>query len=97
MEKYIKVLGSRGRITIPIEIRSKVGYEYDDILSFEIGEDDTVIIKKEKVCDCPASNADNQETLLDVLNRLSPEQQAAALVHLSILIAENQRNKDVEV
>ena len=98
MEKFVKVLGVRGRVTIPVEIRREVGFEYNDVLSFEIGEDDSVIIRKEKVCDCSeAEHAEDAVSLLDILNGLSPDQAAAALVHLSLKIAEHQRNKNVKV
>jgi len=35
MNKIYKVLGKRGRITIPYEIRMEKGFSYNDILSFE--------------------------------------------------------------
>ena len=35
MIKMFKILGKRGRITIPYEIRQKVGFAYNDLLSFE--------------------------------------------------------------
>lgn len=98
MEKLVKVMDNRGRVTIPAEIRCAVGFEYNDVLSFEVGEDDTVIIRKEKVCDCyDAEHEEKTESLLDVLNSLSPDQQAAALVHLSIKVAEYQRDNHVKV
>ena len=52
MKKLYRVLGKRGRITIPYEIRENVGFSYNDVLSFTQGEDGrTVIIKREKICD----------------------------------------------
>ena len=32
--KMLKVLGKKGRITIPFEIRQRVGFAYNDVLSF---------------------------------------------------------------
>lgn len=34
MTKLYRVLGKRGRITIPFEIRQRVGFTYNDVLSF---------------------------------------------------------------
>lgn len=34
MGPMYRVLGKRGRITIPFEIRKRVGFAYNDILSF---------------------------------------------------------------
>lgn len=95
MVKMFRVLGKRGRITIPHEIRQRVGFGYNDILSFtETADGRTVVVRREKICDdCkgvkPASK-DDEVTLLDFLNSLSAEQQRAALVHLSVMWAEKQ-------
>lgn len=36
MTKLYRVLGKRGRITIPFEIRQRVGFTYNDVLSFNL-------------------------------------------------------------
>ncbi len=96
MAKMFRVLGKRGRITIPYEIRQRVGFGYNDVLSFtESGDGRTVIVKREKICDnCKGTPTvpvkDDEVTLFDFLNGLSPAQQRAALVHLSVKWAENQ-------
>lgn len=96
MNKTFRILGKRGRITIPFEIRQHVGFAYNDVLSFaESSDGRTVIVKREKICDnCkgaqPAEKDSDTVTLLDFLNGLSPEQQRAALVHLSVKWAERQ-------
>ena len=51
MKKMYRVLGMRGRITIPYEIRQSVGFCCDDVLSFEQQRHDTVIVRREKICD----------------------------------------------
>ena len=95
MVKMFRVLGKRGRVTIPHEIRQRVGFGYNDIPSFtEAADGRTVVIRREKICeDCkgvqPAAKED-EVTLLDFLNSLSAEQQRAALIHLSVLWAEKQ-------
>lgn len=95
--KTYRILGKRGRITVPYEIRCKVGFKQNDVLSFEESADGrTVVIKREIICDCNGEKSkekkDKQDeiTLYDFLNGLSPEQQRAALVHLSVKWAQNQ-------
>ena len=34
MKKIYRILGKRGRITVPFEIRQSVGFKQNDILSF---------------------------------------------------------------
>lgn len=90
MKKMYRVLGKRGRITIPYEIRQSVRFCCDDVLSFEQQEHDTVIVRREKICD----NCRNDEmTLFDFLNSLSEEQQRAAIVHLSANVGKENGRK----
>lgn len=97
MTKLYRILGKRGRITIPYEIRKRVGFSYNDILSFAEQDDRTVIVRREKLCnDCrkAPSTPDKPEpegiTLLDFLDSLSAKEQRAALIHLSVRWAEQQ-------
>ena len=94
MAKLFRILGKRGRITIPYEIRQRVGFRYNDVLSFEECADGrSVVVKREKICDnCKREQPerDDKVTLFDFLNGLSPEQQYAALVHLSMKWAESK-------
>ena len=103
--KIFRILGKRGRVTIPYEIRKRVGFKYNDVLSFDESPDGrTVIVKRERICDCDLNGKDGQKekkndevTLLEFLNGLSPEQQRAALIHLSLIWAENQtKNHNLE-
>ena len=107
MKKIYRILGQRGRITIPYAIRVKLGFNADDVLSFKESKDGkSVIICREKICDgCQSQtscvtkpkkgklrldDAEDKITLYDFLNGLSPEQQRAALVHLSVKWAASQ-------
>ena len=50
MAQMFRILGKRGRITIPFEIRQSVGFSYNDVLSFaEAPDGKTVIVKREKI------------------------------------------------
>ena len=85
MTKLYRVLGKRGRITIPFEIRQRVGFTYNDVLSFTESPDGrTVTVKREKICDncsgTKTADKDAEMTLEDFLDSLSAEQQRVALV-----------------
>ena len=91
MIQMFRILGKRGRITIPFEIRQRVGFACNDILSFtETPDGGSVIVKREKICDnCAAekpqrTEAEDTITLFDFLNSLSAEQQRAAFAHLKL-------------
>ena len=71
--------------------RQRVGFSYNDVLSFtEAPDGRTVIVKREKICDnCAAEkpqrkDAEDTITLFDFLNSLSDEQQKAAFAHLKL-------------
>lgn len=98
MVQMLRILGKRGRITIPYEIRQRVGFKYNDVLSFtETADGRSVVVRREKICDnCKGTQPtvrNDEVTLFDFLNNLSPEQQRAALVHLSVKWAEKQNNE----
>ena len=94
MDKYIRVLGKRGRITIPQEIRDQVGFRSNDVLSFDITDGGkAVIIRREKLCtNCreSVSPPDGEVTLQELLNSLSYQEQCAAMVQLSVNLAAMQ-------
>ena len=93
MLKIYRVLGKKGRITIPYEIRQQIGFRYNDVLSFTQQDDGSVLVRREKLCDnCQYLEEEFEEnyTLEDFLDSLSEEEQRDALVHLSLLWAENK-------
>lgn len=93
MLKIYRVLGKKGRITIPFVIRQRIGFRYNDVLSFTQQDDGSVLIKREKICDnCKDLKEDFEEnfTLEDFLDSLSEEEQRDALVHLSLKWVEKQ-------
>lgn len=93
MLKIYRVLGEKGRITIPFEIRQQIGFRYNDVLSFTELDDSSVVVRKEKICDNCNEFAEEYEenyTLEDFLDSLSEEEQRNALLHLSLLWAENK-------
>lgn len=92
MLKIYRVLGKKGRITIPFEIRKYIGFKYNDVLSFTELDDSSVVVRKEKICDNCKELEDFEDnfTLEDFLDSLSEEEQRNALLHLSLLCAENK-------
>ena len=51
MTKIYRILGKRGRVTIPYAFRQQVGFGFNDVLSFTIQEDNSVLVRREKICD----------------------------------------------
>lgn len=96
MKTIYRILGKKGRVTIPYEFRKNIGFAYNDVLSFTQKDDSTVVIKREKICDCCGGEKDNNYdsaqgiTLHEFLDNLSAEQQRAALIHLSVKWSEKQ-------
>lgn len=86
MLKMYRVLGGRGRITIPYEIRKRIGFKYNDILSFTQQDDGSVLVKREKICDNCNEFAEEFEenfTLEDFLDSLSEEEQRCTFASFS--------------
>ena len=95
MLKMYRILGKRGRVTIPYEIRKLIDFGYNDVLSFTELDDSSVVVRREKICDNCKELADEFEeniTLEDFLDSLSEDEQRNALLHLSLLWAEKQKH-----
>ena len=92
MSKIYKILGKRGRITIPFEIRLRKGFAYNDVVSFEEKDDNTVVIKREKICDnCKVSAAVEKEaSLLDIINSLQLSEQKAVFKYLARKLSDSE-------
>jgi AbrB family looped-hinge helix DNA binding protein len=89
MHEY-KILGKRGRITIPFEMRQKMGISYNDILSFETSGD-ALLIKRVAVCDgCKSESKKNPDLLTELLNELTPDELRNMLIELSVRWASMQ-------
>lgn len=77
----------------PFEIRQRIGFKYNDVLSFTQQDDGSVVVRREKICDnCKYLEEDFEEnfTLEDFIDSLSEEEQRDALVHLSLKWVEKQ-------
>ena len=65
MLKIYRVLGKKGRITIPFEILQRIGFRYNDVLSFTELDDSSVVVRKRK-------SATTANTLKKILRKISP-------------------------
>lgn len=96
MNKTYRVLGKRGRITIPFEMRQELGFAFNDIVSFTVQDGKTVLVRREKICnECRATEPDTADaiSLKDFLDGLPEKEQRAALVHLSVKWASKVANE----
>jgi bifunctional DNA-binding transcriptional regulator/antitoxin component of YhaV-PrlF toxin-antitoxin module len=97
MQKILKVLGKRGRITIPWEIRRALGFHYNDVVSFA-QDGDAVLVKREKLCDgCKATDSEPcgvESALHELLDDLTAEELRTALIRLSVRWAEMTKGGD---
>lgn len=63
MMRTLRILGKRGRITIPYEIREKLGFRPNDVLSFQIMDDRTVLVRRERLCNSTRGGKQMKENL----------------------------------
>ena len=63
MMRTLRILGKRGRITIPYEIRQKLGFRPNDVLSFQIMDDRTVLVRRERLCNATRGGQRMKENL----------------------------------
>ena len=89
----LRILGKRGRTTIPFLFRQILGMGYNTILSYTL-DDDKIIIKTEKLCDnCQASKAEQAE-LTEFIYSLSTEEKYHALALLSKTIRQEHGREE---
>ena len=63
MMRVLRILGKRGRITIPYEIRQRLGFRPNDVLSFQIMDDRTVLVRRERLCNATRGGQRMKENL----------------------------------
>ena len=44
--KMFRIIGRESRITIPWAIRQKAGFRPDDVVSFQLMEDESVLVRR---------------------------------------------------
>ena len=88
MNKFVKVLERRGRITIPAELREKLGYARNDILSFTPCEDGSLLIRKERLEEASLENVSSP--MLKMFEAMSDKAQKEVLASLIARWAERR-------
>ena len=88
MNKIYRTLGKCGRTTIPYAIRVRLGLRHNDLISFE-EDGDTVIVRREKVCDECNDFLDDideigedNDALLDFVDDLSDKERMTLFFYL---------------
>ena len=86
-----RILGGKGRTTIPLAIRKEVGFRRDDVLSFT-AEGDEVLVRREKLRgrNEPEKKEAKGVPLEQFLDSLSPTERYSALIYLSVKWAQEQ-------
>lgn len=90
--KLYRILGKKGRITIPYEIRKEICFAPGDVVSFE-SDGATVTVRREQlfVEANASSRKDNaDDVILELIDKMSEEQQREMLITLSVKWAEKQ-------
>jgi len=88
MEKIYRILGKKGRTTIPYPLRTQMGFHTNDLLSFH-RDGDVLVIRREKVCD-NCGQGDEKELLTaskelrEFATSLPIEAQRELFLHLSL-------------
>ena len=96
--KIYKVLGKKGAVVIPFEMRTALNLNYNDIISFTPRQDGSIIIRKEAICDCicdeePPFEDNEPMTLEDFFSTLTEEEQRQTLVQLSSIWAQRRKGE----
>lgn len=92
-----RILGKRGRTTIPYEFRQILDMRYNDVLTFAMNNDRTcVVITKEKICtDCIKFVPRSKDISLDeFLSQMSTDEMLKAISALSKALVEKEVTKD---
>ena len=88
--KIFRIIGRESRITIPWAIRQKAGFRPDDVVSFQLVEDDSVLVRRESTCGKEKNpGAGRDASITAFLDSLDEKQRYSALVHLSVLWAQS--------
>ena len=91
MKKIYRILGKRGRTTIPFSLRVGCGFKPGDIISFEVRKDGSVLLRKETVCDhCreQVKESAKKKPLPEWLRHIPADEQKAVFRYLAKSLAE---------
>jgi bifunctional DNA-binding transcriptional regulator/antitoxin component of YhaV-PrlF toxin-antitoxin module len=90
-----RILGKRGRTTIPYEFRQILDLRHNDVLTFAINDDKTcVVITKEKICtDCIKFVPYGKDISLDdFLSKMNKDEMLQTIAVLSKALVEKEES-----
>ena len=93
MNKIYRLIGKEGRTTIPFDIRLKMRIGYNSLLSYEMKDENTIILRREKICDHCNDHGVKEGSILDVVNSLTETEQRALHRYLSIKLATSKEHR----
>lgn len=88
--KMYRIIGNEGRGTIPCALRACVGFETNDVVSFEMVSEDAILVCRERLKDQPDTRPE-MPSLKELLESLTEGQRNAARCYLSILCSADGR------
>lgn len=94
-----RVLGKKGRTTIPYEFRQILDLRHNDILTFAMNDDRTcVVITKEKICtDCIKFVPQGKDVSLDdFLSRMNRTEMLQAIAALSKALVNGEGSHETQ-
>lgn len=94
MHKIYRILGKRGRITIPFEIRQRIGFRYNDVLSFTQQDDGSVVVRRENSATTASTLQKNSRkiTPLKISSTVCPSKNRE--MHFCIFLCCGQKNRE---
>lgn len=91
--KLYRIIGKEGRVTIPCTLRACVGFESNDVVSFEQISPDTILVRREQVQNQEHTQKE-MPSIKELLESLTESQRKAAQCYLAILASAEGGGQD---
>lgn len=89
--RTFRILGKKGKITIPWELRQQIGFLPGDVISFETVSSCAVLVRREQLLNSDRILDAEKKPLKKFLDSLSPKEQFESMAHLHLLWAVRQQ------
>ena len=100
MVRIKRILGKRGRTTIPYEFRKILDLRHNDVLTFAMNDaENGVVITKERICtdDCIFLHPTGKDISLDdFLSKMNREELVKAIAALSKALVEKEADHETQ-
>lgn len=91
MQNKYRFPDKEGRITIPADIRKRLGITGESIFGFEKQDNGLLLIRQQRIgTNTDETVVEKELSLLEVINSLSPSEQRAAFKYLARRLAESE-------